>query len=559
MNNGQYGAAPQHELNVLSALLRERSSVDQLVDWNRPDPQYWLRADHFETAWLGDVYQALLTGGLAEIEQRLLAYPHADPAQVTADAVMVRMRTLYQQRAAAGDLSAQAALNPSEYQYWAAVNSAVRQMARPSWPANPQQARHDAYVTVRAASHPSAIENVPFELVRARGYDNEARHRELAVIVAIINDPARAAEFWYTPSSPEASPYWLQPQDFGDPVTAEIWDALVTGPDPAIALPAAKDPSLTPQQRAAAMIRHITTRLDYNDYHRSTGDQAAKDRLDAHVNQEIGTYLAHASRTGFSPNPGNVGRYAVTFILDPSIPAAVEDLAGRVRDYGLADASLGQIGLDLSTTEYALSQLGERLDAAPATLASYDMTDRTAKPAPEQTEGQPSYTSPRTERRALISLLQDPHQLAHRPARSLAEQDFTRPEHRYLFKAIKSLPPDSARNAWFLGNQVRALARNDGAPPLDFQELNNIYRESQTTNVPSAGKMASHLVTMTVRRTARDASTAAQAAAQKNLDPRTLIERSRDQFGQATREALRYHAQSVPEPSQYGTQQAHTA
>lgn len=565
MNNAQYGA-PQHELNVVSSLLRDRSSVDQLVDWNRPDPQYWLRAEHYQTVWLGDVYQALLMGGLADIDHWLRAYPNTDPAQVTADAVIARMRTLYQQRAAAGDLSAQAALNsPESPEYWAGVRNAVREMARPSWPADPKLARHDAYVTVRAAQHPSAIENVPFELVRARGYDNEARLRELAVIEEIIYNPARAAEFWYAPSSPDdASPYWLQPQDFGDPVTAEIWDALVTGPDPAIALPAVTDPSLTPQQRSAVMIQHITTRLDYNDYHRSTGDPAAKDRLGANVNQKIAAYLTHASGPSFSPNPGNVGRYAVTFILEPSIPAAVEDLAGRVRDYGLADASLGQIGLDLSTTEYTLSQLGERLDAAPPTLASYGTPDQTTKPAPEQNKGQPSYTSPRTERRAIISLLQDPHQL-HQPipARCLAERDFTQPEHRYLFKAIKSLPPDAAQDPSLLANQVRKLARIDGAPPLDFRELNSIYRDAQTTSVPPASQTASHLVTMTVRRIARDASTTTRAAAEtavKNrLDPRPLIELSRDQVRQATHEALRYHQQSVPEPSHYTSQQANIA
>lgn len=64
---------------------------------------------------------------------------------------------------------------------------------------------------------------------------------------------------------------------------------------------------------------------------------------------------------------------------------------------------------------------------------------------------------------------------------------------------------------------------------------------------------------MTVRRTARDASTAVQAAAQETLDPRVLIDQSREQFQQATREALRYHQQSVPEPSHYGTQQANVA
>ncbi|MCX4826890.1 hypothetical protein OG883_45470 [Streptomyces sp. NBC_01142] len=556
MNNDQYGA-PQHELNVLSSLLRDSSAVNQLVDWNRPDPQYWLTPDHFKSEWIGAAYTALLSGGLNDIEQRLRAFPNADPATVTADAVMARMAVPYQQRAAVGDPSAQAALDDSAY--WAAVHNAVREMAQPSWPANTEHARHDAYVTTLAAQHPSTVENVPFELSRGRGNDSDALMKELAVIGAVLNNPDRAQQFWYTPSSPDASPYWLQPQDFGDPSTAEIWDALVTGPDPAIALPAARDPQLTPEQRATAMIQHITTRLVYNDYHRSTGDPAAKARIDANANQIIATYLARASTPDYSPNPDNAAEYAVTFILEPSIPAAVEDLAGRVRDYGLSDASLGRVALELSTNEYALDQLAERLDAAPRTLAGYSTPDQTAEPAPEQSEG-PSYTSQLTERRVLISLMQNPGQL-HRdgPTRSLAEQDFTQPEHRYLFKAIQSLPPNAAQDPWLLTKQAHQLARFDGAPPLKFQELNSIDYAARTLRVPEADQGAGHLVTMTVRRTARDASTAVQAAAQKTLDPRALIDQSRQQFQQATREALRYHEQSVPEPTPCGAQQANVA
>jgi hypothetical protein len=562
VNNEQYGA-PQHELNVLSSLLRDSSAARQLVDWNRNEPQYWLRPDHFQTAWLGDAYEALLSGGLDDIEQRLQAYPGADRAQATADAVTDRMMTLYQQRAAAGDANAQWAVNQAYYthsEFWAGLHGAVRQMAQPTWPANPEHARHDAYVTARTAQHPSNTENVPFELTRARGYDNDARYRELAVIGAILNDPWRAQEFRYSPQSPDASPYWLQPQDFGDPATAEIWDALVTGPDPAIGLPAAADPNLTPQQRAAAMIQHITTRLTYNDHHRSTGDPAAQERLDANVSQQIATFLAQASAPDFSPNPDNAARYAVTFILEPSIPAAVEDLAGRVRDYGLSDASLGQIGLELSTTQYSLDELAERLDAAPRTLTGYSTPDQAAKPAPEQSEEQPSYTSLPTERRVLLSLMQNPSQLHQDgPTRCLAEQDFTQPEHRYLFKAIQSLQPDAAQDSWLLNHQAQQLARYDKAPPLNSEELNNIGLEARTLQVAPADQGASHLVTMTVRRTARDASTAVQAAAQETLDPRVLIDQGRQQFQQATREALRNHEQSVPEPTPYGAQQAHVA
>lgn len=75
------------------------------------------------------------------------------------------------------------------------------------------------------------------------------------------------------------------------------------------------------------------------------------------------------------------------------------------------------------------------------------------------------------ERRILISLMQNPGQLhTGGPTRSLAEQDFTQPEHRFLFKAIQSLPPNAAQDPWLLNNQAQKLARYDGAPPLDFAE-----------------------------------------------------------------------------------------
>lgn len=550
-------AAPQHELNVISSLLRDGAAVHQLVDRNRADPQYWLRADHFTTPWLGEAYYALQTGALSDIRERLRVYPNADPAQVTADAVMARMAAPYQQRAAAGDPSAQAVLNNSGY--WAGVHAAVREMAQPTWPARPDHVRHDAYVVARAARHPSTIDGVPFELSRSRGYDEDARTKELAVIGAVINDPARAQQFRYSPSSPDASPYWLQPQDFGDPATAEIWDALVTGPDPAIGLPAATDPTLTPEQRASALIGHISARLYYNDYHRSTGDEAAQARLKNNAYQAIAAYLARASRADFSPNPDNAAVYAVGFILEPSIPAAVEDLAGRVRDHGTSEASLYQIGLELGTQEHTLDQLRDRLDAAPRTLAGYGTPDQARAPAPEQTEG-PSYTSRPTERRVLLSLMQDPSQL-HRdgPTRSLAEQDFTQPEHRFLLKAIQSLQPHAAQDPWILANQAHKLARYDGAPSLSHEELDSIAFAARTLQVPPADQSAGHLVTLTVRRTARDASTVVQAAARQTTDPRQLIDQSREQFQQATREALRYHQQSVPDPSRYATHQANVA
>lgn len=548
--------APQHELNVVSSLLRDGAVANQLVDWNRADPQYWLRADHFKTAWLGDAYHALLSGGLKDIQQYLQANPNADPAHVMASAVIARMAMPYQQRAAAGDTSAQAALANSEY--WAEVHRSIRELAQPTWPSRTEHARHDAYVVARAAEHPSATKDVPFDLSRSRGYDNDARTKELAVIGAIINKPSRVQQFRYRPSSPDASPYWLQPQDFGDPATAEIWDALVTGPDPAIALPAATDPRLTPQQRAAAMIGHISTRLYYNDYHRSTGDQGAKARLDNGTIRTIAEYLARASDPQFSPNPDNAGVYATRFILEPSIPAAVEDLAGRVRDHGLSDASLYQVGLELSTDLHALDRLQERLDNALRPYADPSTPAPTTMPAPDQTEG-PSYTSRDTERRVLISLMQDPDQIhSNGPTRALAEQHFTQPEHTYLFKAIKSLPPHSAKDPWILTSRAHQLARHDSAPPLRRDELDNISYAARTLHVPPADQYASHLVVMTVRRTARDASTAVQAAARQSTDPRQLLKQSRQHFQQATNEALQYHQQSVPEPTRYATHQAST-
>lgn len=251
---------------------------------------------------------APLVAGLGVLGERLLMAavgrqtPGEDDTTVTATAVVISMRTPYQRRAAAGDPSAQATLNNSAY--WAGVHSALREMAKPSWPANTEHIRHNAYVTTRAAQHPSEVENVPFELSRGRRIDSAAVARELAVIGAIINTPGRVEKFRFTPSSPDSSPYWLQPQDFGDPLTTEIWNALVTGPDPAIALPAASDPRLTTEQRATAMIQHITTRLAYNDHHRSTASPEAKARLDANAHQTIATLLARATAPDYSsPTP----------------------------------------------------------------------------------------------------------------------------------------------------------------------------------------------------------------------------------------------------------------
>ncbi|MFE7777707.1 hypothetical protein ACFU5O_28165 [Streptomyces sp. NPDC057445] len=548
--------APQHELNVISSLLQDRRvAYDQLVDWRRREPQYWLLQDHFKTSWLGEIYGALLAGGLNDIEQRLQAYPNADPAQVIADAVTARLAEQYQAMAATGVPGAQEKLRNADH--WANVHRIIRQLAKPTWPATTSHTRHEAYVVVRSAQHASTTQGVPFELTRGRPYDDEARLKELAVIGAILNDPRRIEQFLYTPSSPDASPYWLQPQDFGDPATAEIWDALVTGPDPAIALPAATDPRLTPEQRAQAMIEHIYYQLSYNDYHRAAADPEAQARLHNHTNQAIAAYLAQASRPDFSPNPDNASLYAVHSILEPSIPAAVANLAGEVRRDGLADASLYQVAMQLSTHEHALDQLQERLDAAPRTLAGDSMQDQTEPPEPGADDG-PSYAARDIERRVLISLMQRPAQLREGGwVQSLGEQDFTQHEHAYLFKAIQSLPEHAAQDPWILANQAVRLARYEGAPALNLDEVNSIAHAARTIRVAPAEQEAGHLAIMTVRRVARDASTVIEASAQQTrIDPRQLIKKSRMQVHQATQEAWRHHEQSVPDPSRYATHRA---
>ncbi|MEU6070530.1 hypothetical protein ABZ864_40350 [Streptomyces sp. NPDC047082] len=550
--------APQHELNVISSMLRDRTTYNQFVDWTQSPPVYWLKSTHFKTAWVRELYDLLLTTGLNDIERWLEAYPLGDPAQVIADAVTASLRATYEQWAAARVPGALETLtNP---QFWTSVHSVVRTLAAPSWPATPQHARHDAYVTVRAAQHPSTTPGVPFRLATGRAGDKNVRIRELAVIGAILDDPARALQFRYTPSSPDASPYWLQPQDFGDPATAEIWDALVTGPDPAIALPAATDPTLTSEQRTQAMIEHIYGRLTYNDHHRAADDPAAQARIKNNANRAIAEVLARASQPGFSPNPDNAALYAVNFILEPSIPAALDALAGEVQHVGTSDASLDRIALELSTREYVLDELKERLDAAPRTSAGYatSVPDRTPQPGPDD---QPTYISARTERRVLISLMQDPSQLQRSgPVQSLIEKDFTQPEHVYLFKALKSLPPYAAADSWVLVNQAHKLAHYDKAPPLDFAELSNISYAARTEPKAPADQGASHLWTMTVRRTARNATTAIQAATENpTIDPRVLIDHSRTQLQQATQEAQRHHAHSVPDAARYHTQRAGAA
>ncbi|MFD6465398.1 DnaB-like helicase N-terminal domain-containing protein [Streptomyces goshikiensis] len=555
MNNERYDV-PQHELNVISSMLRDRAvAARQLVNWTSSPPQYWLLPKHFRTPWAGEIYETLINGGLDAIDQHLQAYPNADPAQVTADAVTGQLYAKYQQMAAAGMPHARETLASSDY--WAGMQNALRDLASPAWPASTGGARHDAYVTVRSSQHPSTTDGVPFSLARGRTDDTSAREKEVAVIGSILSNPALAAKFRYQPSSPDASPYWLHPQDFGDPATAEIWDALVTGPDPAIELPAATDPRLTADQRAQAMIEHIYQRLSYNDYHRSTADPQAQSRLQNNTNQAIAQYLAQATRADFCPNQDHADQYALRFILEPSIPATVQELAGEVRRTGLSDAPLGQIAMELSTRQYSLDQLKERLDAAPDPEEAIDTP--TSEPVVNaEPDNRATYTSRDSERRLLISLMQDPRQLrSGGPATALAPQDFTQPEHTYLFMALQTLHPTEAVDPWVLANQAQRLASQKGAE-LSHSEVQNIGYAARTLRVPPADQTAGHLVTLTVRRTARDASTAMEAAAQNpTTRPRQLIDQTHAQLQQATHEALRHHEQSVPNPSRYAGHQAH--
>jgi hypothetical protein len=520
--NPQYNA-PQHELNVISSMLRDRFvPYNQFVDWNAIPPKYWLEAHHFQTPWLSRIYQTLLGGGLDDIEQRL-QYGAGDPALVTADVLTERLMLNLQQEALVGVPGAWEAFNDPGYR--SSIHDAVYRLAHPSWPAVPQHARHDAYVTVRAAQHPSPTDGVPFELARGRAYDADAREKELAVIGVILDQPSRALQFRYDPSDPSVSPYWLQPQDFGDSAIAEIWDALVTGPDPAIALPAATDSSLTSEQRTRAMIEHIYGRLSYNDSHRAAADLDAQARLADGTLEKVARCLVEASRPGYYPDPHNAALYAAHFILVPSIPDVVDALAGSVRRDGLADASLYQVAAQLSTHENALNQLAERLNNAPNPLAGYDTADPALAPA-QAPEGSPGYQSRFDERKVLLSLMCEPRRL-HEPGplNALTEEDFTQPEHRYYFKALHLLRFDepAARDPWLLTSQARQLAAHDGAP-LDGDEMRNIAFLARTSLPAPENTAAERLMVMTVRRTVRDGTSAVAAAAKQHwTDPSRLV------------------------------------
>ncbi|MGW2937856.1 hypothetical protein ACWDA7_39990 [Streptomyces sp. NPDC001156] len=548
--------APQHELNVISSMLRDRSvAYYHFVDWNSSSPDYWLKAGHFQNPMLGRIYDVLLNGGLDEIEQRLWQGA-PDHAQAIADVVVQRMMQTVQQEAAAGGPAAWEALNDPSYWTW--MHSAIYQLAHPSASAIPEHARHDAYVTVQASQHPSAIEGVPFELAAGRADTVDARYKELAVIGAILDDPSRAEQFRYTPSDPAASPFWLQPGDFGDKLTAEIWSALVTGPDPAIALPAAKDASVPSHQRTQAMIDHIYARLRYSDSHRAAADPDAQARISNGTLRSIAQLLTEASHPNYSPNPDNAALYAVQYILEPAIPAAVEDLAGAVRRDGLADASLSQVAMQLGTREYQLSELARRLDSAPRTLAGYDTAPPDVR-QPAEPEGSPAYRHHNVERQVLLSLMREPRQLLEPgPVQSLAAQDFTQPEHRYAYQALQLLRFDdrAVRDPWVITHQAHQLARIEGAPPLDLSEMESLAHSAKTAPPYPTEDGAERLIYMTVRRTVRDATSCISAAVQENkTDPRQLIEYALTQTRQATAEASRHHQQSVPEPSRYAAYQ----
>jgi hypothetical protein len=154
----------------------------------------------------------------------------------------------------------------------------------------------------------------------------------------------------------------------------------------------------------------------------------------------------------------------------------------------------------------------------------------------------------------LLSLIRDPSQL-HRPGafRALSERDFTQLEHQYYFKVLKSLPEGAVQDSWVLKHQVQKLARYEGAPDLNIQDIGLI--DSAARTLPP--EPAEQLIFMTVRRTVANGSTAMEAAAGDNrVDPRRLVAYALGQTQQATQEAWRYHQQSVPEQPRYTADQA---
>ncbi|WP_331726251.1 hypothetical protein [Streptomyces sp. NBC_00470] len=531
--------APRHEVDLINCLLRDPGQTSHLVDWNRqPEPKYWLTSRQFQDQRARDVYWALRSGGFAEIDRLAAAYPQESRARIAAD-VVVRIVQAECWRRAPGDQAAADKFH--DQQYWADLHKLVVQTSNPAWPGAPANARHHAYVT--AAEHRHGRDNGrAFALTKGRSTEPENRLQEFIVIAGVLDDARRAASFQFAPDSRDASPYWLQPQDFSDPVAAELWDALVTGPDPAISLPEARDSQLTAQQQTQAMLDHVHRRLLFNDQHRSTSDAAAKARIDGNEHRSVVATLrgiinaAHQpSEQGLQANFQNAPAYAARYILEPSIPAAVDQLAGKVHDIGTGAASFGSIAMGLSEQGHLLDRLWERLSQAHRFAAPTNGQD--PKLAPLKRAAPPAFSNQKMERDTVRAVVKDPGQLRDGLASALTPQDFTTPEHRFLFQAAQNHAPGQTPDFWLIASQARALAQEQGAPPLDSGELMAIHDDRRAA--PPAATHANHLMLMTVRRVTQSGSTIVRGAARRPGDNRQLVILARGEVRAASEAAMR--------------------
>ncbi|MET8676099.1 hypothetical protein ABZW18_00455 [Streptomyces sp. NPDC004647] len=542
-------SGPPHERNVISGLLRnEFLAHEQLTtDRHALTPQPWLKSKHFQTGWLGEIYDVLVHGGLVDIYQHLTAHPGTDRTTAVVQIVTQHMWRRYEEKALAG-LPGEALEDP---QFWQSLQGQLRDMADPDRPTDLRHVRHDAYAILQQApGPPSQASGQPS---RPRQRDEWGLWGELAVIDAVIDNPAwgrpgHDAKFCYTPSDPEASPYWLQPQDFSDHTFAEVWDALVTGPDPAVALPEASDPTLRPEQRRQAIAEHIWQRLWHNDRARAADDPMAAARLKDDTYPALWTFLNGGSPNLHS-NPELATHYAVEHVLEPSIPSAIHALAGQVASDGQMDASLPDVAAKLSETLAALDALKERINQGPRTSTTYSPADQGPGAVPQTNNG---FADLDKERRVVLSLISDPTQFAADwRVQRLHRHDFTKPEHRYLFQASKNslnqqgLPHDPA----LLAQEAARLAHHDRAAPLNTIELLQLQQAAASQQAPAAaGQAAGHLIFLTVRRATQRASTVMSTAAnRRGAHPGHLIDQSRDQIVQATNEALRYDYAPAPD------------
>ncbi|WP_326581736.1 hypothetical protein OIE69_44010 (plasmid) [Actinacidiphila glaucinigra] len=555
---GAYFDAPDQEVHLLSSLLRTPGAARDLVQATSAGPRYWLSTEHFQTDWIANAYGVLASGGLEEIETETWRNPGQDPAITAANIVVRRLWDRHVEMAASGHQGAQAVLNDAAH--WQDLLNKLIEVGGARY-ASVQDARHHAYVIVRGAERPSAIDGVPFSLAGRPATGLTIIEPELAVLGAILDDPQRAERFLYSPTASGASPYWLQPEDFSDPLTAEIWDALVTGPDPAIALPAVSDPLVTPAARTEAMIEHVYRRLWFNDYLRRGGDPAAQARIDSNAMLAIREVLVQASRGAWGTNPDLAPIYALDHILEPSITHVVDELAGAVRVQGTADTALYEVARALGAQVDALDKLRDRLDAG-LTFRSDEGGARVRQPPPSSEVAQKVHTTHDVERRVLISLIRDPSQLRGAGATpNLAPQDFTRAEHHVLFRALQEMDPALASDPWLVAAHANRLAAREQIPGFRNEAMLQVLQDLKTrSEVPRAEVGAHHLITMTVRRSAVEASLVMTAGVQDPaVDRRQLLVRSRGLVQQATAEALRIHAQSVPAPAPQRGAQHHVA